>query len=211
MKVKELLLEVPLPPDWKKGIFTSKTSFDKKLEYALERTKELGSGTSRMVFEIEYQGRPTALKIARNNTGLAQNELEVNITQKVKDLRYLMVPLIDYDTKHNRPVWVHFEKAGRINYIQFKKLTGITIGIFGSMLLEQFRSKDEPRRYTVPSKQQTQIVAQLKFFKDVVMFIKQTDIVPHDLILIGNWGQYKGRPVIIDFGMNKDIHDKYYR
>ena len=58
--------EAPLPPDWDETQFTPKTSFKQRLAYALERAKKLGAGSSRVAMIIEYQGRPTALKVAKN-------------------------------------------------------------------------------------------------------------------------------------------------
>jgi len=36
--------------------------------------KRLGGGSSRVAFLIDYQGRKTILKVAKNNKGLAQSQ-----------------------------------------------------------------------------------------------------------------------------------------
>jgi hypothetical protein len=72
---KQFINEMVPPPDsWDTGIF--KKSYKKQIDYALERAAKIGTGSSRVVFEIEYEGRPTVLKIAKNAKGLAQNEKE---------------------------------------------------------------------------------------------------------------------------------------
>ena len=66
------------------------------LEYCKERAKRLGQGSSRVAFEIEYEGRPTILKIAKNSKGILQNEKEVNILED--NFFEHIIPMIDYDT-----------------------------------------------------------------------------------------------------------------
>ena len=72
MKLHEILSEAPLPDDWDKSAYKSDKSFASQLRYAQERAKKIGAGSSRVAFEIEHQGRPTVLKIAKNKKGLAQ-------------------------------------------------------------------------------------------------------------------------------------------
>jgi hypothetical protein len=74
---KQFITEmVPPPESWDRGVFHK--SFKKQLDYAIERAAKIGTGSSRVVFEIEYEGRPTVLKIAKNAKGLAQNEKEAD-------------------------------------------------------------------------------------------------------------------------------------
>lgn len=77
--LKSNLVESPLPDDWDKSTFKKGIPFKKQLDYAIERAEKIGSGSSRVAFEIEYKGRPTILKIAKNAKGLAQNEEEASL------------------------------------------------------------------------------------------------------------------------------------
>jgi len=63
MKIQELLQETPLPDDWDKSKYKSHNSFASRIRYATERAKKIGTGSSRIAFETEYEGRPTILKI----------------------------------------------------------------------------------------------------------------------------------------------------
>ena len=76
---EQTLDEMPLPADWDPAQYQQGTSFKQRLAYSLERAKKLGAGSSRVAMTIEYQGRPTVLKIAKNNKGLAQNNVEADI------------------------------------------------------------------------------------------------------------------------------------
>ena len=110
MKFLQTLLEAPLPDDWDKGVFKSRSPFSKQLKYALERANEVGRGSARVAFEIPYQGRKTVLKIALNRKGLAQNEEEVRIlSDKNIQKLGLTIPMIDFDEENTQPKWIHVE------------------------------------------------------------------------------------------------------
>ena len=71
--------EMAVPIDWDPKHFQHGKSFKARLQYALERAKKIGAGSSRIATVIEDGGRPTVLKIAKNRRGLLQNNAEVSI------------------------------------------------------------------------------------------------------------------------------------
>ena len=71
--------EMALPADWDPAALGHDKTFKSRLEYALQRARRLGGGSSRVAFVIPDNGRDTVLKIAKNNKGTAQNEAEVDI------------------------------------------------------------------------------------------------------------------------------------
>ena len=104
---KQKLDEVPLPPDWDPAQMDMRQTFGNRLRYALDRARRIGGGSSRVVMTIEYQGRPTALKVAKNAKGLAQNEAEVEILADGYAGRLpIVIPLIDFDRENPRPTWI---------------------------------------------------------------------------------------------------------
>ena len=62
--IKKIIMEAPLPDDWDHSTYTHGKSFASKLKYATDRASKVGTGSSRVAFLIEYQGRQTVLKIA---------------------------------------------------------------------------------------------------------------------------------------------------
>jgi hypothetical protein len=123
MKIIELLNETPLPSDWDSSKFNTSNSFKSIVDYALERSKKIGTGSSRIAFEVEYEGRPTILKIAKNKKGLAQNEVESKmLSDGYIEKMELTIPLIDYDTTNIQPLWIHTEKANKVTEKKLCKL-----------------------------------------------------------------------------------------
>jgi hypothetical protein len=214
---KQFLKEAPpLPDDWDKEVYTPDTSFKKKVDYALERAKKLGAGSSRVVFDIEHEGRQTALKIAKNKKGLAQNskEADYGLYQMYPDIT---TPIIDYDEEHDYPIWIHTEKAEKMTKAKFKKLTGMNFDNFNKMLRASENDRIGHRgnfggldfTYGVPEEEK-EAIAESEFFYDVDSLLGNFDILSGDLSRIANWGIYNGRPVIIDLGFSSDVQKDYY-
>jgi len=217
-KFAKVLNEAPLPDDWDQEVYTPKVSFAKQVKYAVERAKKLGTGSSRVVFTIEYQGRPTALKIAKNKKGLAQNEREADygLYQMYPDIT---TPLIDYDEVNHPPLWIHVEKADKLTASKFKAITGYSFENFGNML-----HADESRRGVgrvgtafwsprIPDEIKEQIKEQIEnseLYYDVTSLMGNFDILAGDLTRLANWGIYKGKPVIIDLGFSSDVQKQHY-
>lgn len=203
-----LLKESPLPDDWDKDQFTDKTSFKKQLKYALERAQKMGAGSSRVAFKINYQGRPTILKIAKNRKGLAQNAQEVNILNDGYLSKLdIMIPMIDYDDRSNNSRWIHVEFANKAKESDFIKECGVSLndlvdyceykakGTTGSRFIDRIKSKIDEESDLV---------------QNLMTFIGSLDVPTGDYRRLSNWGVYNGKLVIIDVGLSQDILDNYY-
>ena len=123
MRAKQFINEVPLPPDWDPEKLNLRQTYKDRLKYALDRAKRLGGGSSRVAMTIEYEGRPTVLKVAKNAKGLAQNEAEIEILEDGYSGKLpIVIPLIDYDKANKRPVWLQTELAKKVRAPTLMKL-----------------------------------------------------------------------------------------
>jgi hypothetical protein len=207
---KQYITEAPIPPEWDQEVFTPKTSFAKQLKYAIERSKKIGTGSSRVAFEIEYQGRPTILKIAKNKKGLAQNskEADYGLYRMYPDIT---IPLIDYDEKNDEPLWIHFEKADKMNAPMFKKLTGHSFEDFSAAIRNDERRRNgQPEMYSISPEVKQQFDNEDGFFYNVVDLMGNFDLLAGDLTRLANWGVYKNKAVIIDLGFRSDVMKQHY-
>ena len=223
MKINEIfgllkINEAPLPDDWDKTAFSPKMSFKAKVDYAKQRATQLGVGSSRVAFEIEYQGRPTVLKIAKNKKGIAQNQVESELLDDyyVKQLD-IVIPMIDYDEDNNSPTWIHTEKADKVSekklcsllkcdelYKFIKTIKGMNTGKENS--LEKYA--EEMIFWKVISKDDAEI---MKNYADSLYELKHNyDVELSDFNRVANWGVYSGKPVIIDIGLNTQVFKLHY-
>jgi len=209
MKVKELLLEVPLPAEWDKSVYKPTVSFKQRVEYAKQRAAKMGAGSSRIAFEIPYEGRPTILKIAKNTKGMAQNEYEAQVLNDyyVTGLG-ITIPIIDYDEEHDQPTWIHTEKAEKMTPTIFKKLFN---GLTPKELIRLSNHMTGKRRYDEEDEKFQEAYETNETINSFVDLVGNYDIAAGDFGRVANWGVYNNKPVIIDIGGSTDIIKQYYR
>jgi hypothetical protein len=218
MKISDILNEAPLPPDWDKEVFTPQTSYAAKIKYAVERAQKAGKGSSRTVFEIVHEGRPTILKVAHNAKGMAQNEAEANILDDgyVQQIG-IAIPLIDYDTEHAQPVWIHMEKAQRatqrqlVNLMQCASLpllVSIASNSYsGNTKAAQWNIQQVMDDYGITDRNEMDTLFE---YVDKLQELMSMGVDLRDFTTARNWGIYNGKPVVIDLGFNDEVSKKYY-
>lgn len=211
MKINDILIEAPLPPDWDKDKFKSNTPFIHRVNYAKERAKRIGTGSSRIAFEIEYEGRPTILKVAKNKKGIAQNEYESQMFNDyyVEGLE-ITIPMIDHDEENDPPTWIHTEKAEKMKPTDFKKFfngmgTDETMQVVNYLVgkTQSYASDEDIERYN-------QLYEDNEYIMSLVDLVGNYDVHPGDFRYLPNWGIYKGQPVIIDIGASTEVISSYY-
>lgn len=218
-----VIKEAPLPPDWDPQEFQhGKSSFKSRLAYALERAKRLGGGSSRVAMTIEYEGRQTVLKIAKNGKGLAQNEAEASILDDGYASQLgIMIPIIDYDKESPQPLWIQTELAQKANENQLCSLMGCTSLEFLINYAESIGGLSRP--YKNPQVYKDELAEQ-GFTEDQIETCSEYASTLADLGSsfdvrlqdfgrgrATNWGIYQGKPVVIDVGFTKDVWQGHYR
>lgn len=218
---EEVLDEMPLPADWDPAQYRQQgTTFKSRLAYALERARKLGTGSSRVATIIEYQGRPTVLKIAKNQKGLAQNSVEASILEDGYASQLgILIPLIDYDEQNREPTWIHTELAQKASEKQLCNLMkcdslnvlvnmawAITgkkrylgdIGLYQKMLRDRGHSEQDVETAT-------------EYANTLADLAVSFDVELGDFSRAANWGLYQGKPVIVDVGFNSNVLNQYYK
>jgi GNAT superfamily N-acetyltransferase len=218
---EEIIDEMPLPADWDPAQMKQQgTSFKSRLAYALERARKLGTGSSRVATVIDYQGRPTVLKIAKNQKGLTQNSVEADIlSDGYASQMGILIPIIDYDMQNREPTWVHTEQATKVTEKQLCKIIHCDDLRELTLVAEALLGKNKAPRYQVAD-----VAEKKRFFgmseEDIETFFEYVnklaelnnsfDVELGDFSRAANWGLYQGHPVIIDVGFNSNIMNQYY-
>ena len=221
MRAREIIQEVPLPQDWDPEQMSLRQTFKDRLKYALDRAKRLGGGSSRVAMTIEYQGRPTALKVAKNRKGLAQNQAEIEILSDGYAGRLpIVIPLIDFDRANAEPVWLQTELARRVQAPTLMKmlhtptlwlLTNQVRNLVGKRMPHEM--DDDKIKETYFGYDTGATEADYEKFRDyadqIAELIMSSTLEIGDLQNPANWGVYNGRPVIIDLGFTEDTMELY--
>lgn len=213
--------EAPLPPDWDKSVYTPQTSYKKRIEYAVARAQKLGKGSSRTAFEIEYEGRPTILKVAHNVKGMAQNAAEADILDDgyVQQLG-ITIPIIDYDEEHNEPVWIHMEKAQKATQKQLCNLMKCgTLSLLVQMAIASTNERhprmsheDVIRELQLKYKYSAEDIETCEEYAQALTELAVSyDIKLWDFTRAVNWGIFNGNPVVLDVGFTEEVNTAHYR
>jgi len=217
---EEIIDEMPLPTDWDPNEFRhGNSTFRSRLAYAIERAKKLGTGSSRVATIIEYQGRPTVLKIAKNQKGLAQNEVEASVlSDGYASQLGILIPIIDYDNQGLKPTWIHTEMAQKATEKQLCaimkckdlwQLVDLANGIIGKNRWMTYQEVVNTMRQQGRSDQDIETATE---YANILVDLNNSfDIQLGDFTRKANWGLFQGKPVIIDVGFNSDVRNQYYR
>jgi len=217
--------EMALPANWDPTALGHDKTFKSRLEYAKDRAQRLGGGSSRVAFVIPDQGRETVLKIAKNKKGMAQNEAEVDILEDgYLGKMDIVIPLIDYDRTNPTPVWIQTEKANKVNRKRLEQLLycdeldyGIqdfmstVYNVMGKRQSWMPTMKQIKQDLEDTTMSQEEIDTFFEYVNEVAMLVSSSSLLPDDLYNIGNWGEYNGRPVIIDLGFTESVKPLYQR
>ena len=217
--------EMALPADWDPAALGHDKTFKSRLEYALQRAPRLGGGSSRVAFVIPDNGRETVLKIAKNNKGLAQNEAEL----EVLDDGYLgkmdiVIPLIDYDKQNPTPTWLQTEKANKVSESKLAKMLHakgpwpMTNFLYAIENVLGNRKKNSyipdlatiKKEMTAAGSTEQDMYIFFDYVNQVADLVNSSNLLPGDFGNAANWGEYQGRPVIIDLGYSKSVHELYW-
>lgn len=224
MRAKQFINEVPLPPDWDPEKLNLRQTYKDRLKYALDRAKRLGGGSSRVAMTIEYEGRPTALKVAKNAKGLAQNEAEIEILEDYYVGKLpIVIPLIDYDKANNRPVWLQTEIAKKVQGHTLMKMLHTPSMWLLTNQVRNISGKRSPhdmddekiKKYFFethnnlwkPTEEGWNIFRQ--YSEELAELVMSSTLDSGDLQNPANWGVYKGRPVVIDLGFTDEVAPLY--
>lgn len=226
MPLKELLAkvspeqdldEMALPADWDPTALGHDKTFKSRLEYALQRVRRLGGGSSRVAFVIPDQGRSTVLKIAKNRKGLAQNQAEADIL----DDGYIgkldiVIPLVDYDKTNREPVWVQTELAQKVRepalckLLKCKNLTqfvGYANYLIGGRNGHMWKTAPTVLANSGFSEQDIETFKE--YASELGDLVSSSGALIVDFQHASNWGIYNGRPVIIDVGFTENVASMY--
>ena len=165
---------------------------------------ELGQGSSRRAYDVVWDGRRVALKIALNDAGVAQNRAEVESSAHRKEFSDILALVRDVDPRYSWIVSDLVEPLGEDNVEGFEDLSGVEWGTFERDLIDYLNEgskhyRDQPGREVHP------------FMRKVIAFARRTNTKWGDLINLGHWGKTSdGRIVVLDYGFTEEVSEKHY-
>lgn len=207
------LNEMAYPSTFNMEEFETIRSHSGKIKYATERLKRLGSGSSRVVFQIDDE---KVLKIAKNEKGIAQNEVETDWSMQKNGI---VAKVFEHSRNPKGVMWLEMELAKKVNSSRFKQLCGYDIKVLNDFLLHEAKRMQPSKTYYFQSTLSDEQAAEMwesEFISDLMNFITNYDMmIPGDFVKLSSWGEVisEGTPslVMIDFGFSSNVQYQYYK
>ena len=174
------------------GHFKTLNSIEMMYKYASTYLEQLGEGSSRAAFLLSSR---YVLKIAINEYGLSQNEVEYTTSTSLSNS-----PLITkVYSADNQSRWIVTDLVKELtSEKEFENLTGTNWNEFVESL---YRHLDDRGYYP-----KTDLIQPDKFTQEVISFCRQNNLVHDDICAIVHWGKTPdGRAVLLDFGLTYNI------
>lgn len=207
--LSENIVSEDYPQSFSLEEFKSINSFAGKIKYCEERLQRISSGSSRIAYKIDEE---KVLKIAKNKKGIAQNEHEASQSEDYL-LDNIVANIFDYDEDY---FWIEMELAKKVALSDFNRITGFSFQDYSIVMNNHHVSMDN-RNKGYKRDISPEIVEQMwesEFTYSMLDYLGSYMAPIGDLLKLNSYGivNRNGHEtiVLIDFGVNEEIMNKYY-
>lgn len=203
-KIRKIIREMAYPTSFNMEEFKQIRSFSERVRYCENRLRRISSGSGRIVYQVDDQ---KVLKLAKNQKGIAQNEVESdNFLQS-----YSIVARV-FETDDN-DTFVEMELAKKCSKSDFERITGFKIELIYPYLYNRFKLRyNETKRPISPEDEE--ILDENEWMYDLGELVGDYDIHIDDLTRLSSYGivkrEYGDEVVLIDFGLTQGVYNDYY-
>jgi len=205
--LENMMVDEDYPTTFDMDHFKTLTKFAERVRYCEEHLKRISSGSARIVYMVDDT---KVLKLAKNQKGLAQNEVEIQWGQD----SYFGSILAHTFMYHPDDLWVEMELARKVSKKDFQRLADCTIEELNMYL----RNFNEVNRGKKPMfSMDPEVKARLdenEFVGSIAEFMQNIDAPAGDFGRLNSYGivQRGGQDdiVLIDFGLTNDVYQTYY-
>lgn len=188
--------------------FLNIKSFAAKIRYAKEHLPRIGSGTGRIVYDIDGE---KVLKLAKNAKGVAQNGAEAGAGY-YRDTQHIVTEVFD---SADDDTWLISEKAKKVNEKRIKEVTGIPSLNDLFYFLRNYEEQSKGKREIFSQdKEISEFFWENEFAQDLGNFIANYGQNAGDMGRPSTYGEVlrDGQPTIVltDYGLNDEVYDTHY-
>jgi tRNA nucleotidyltransferase/poly(A) polymerase len=183
-------------------------SFTKKIEFANRYFQRIGSGSGRIVYDIDGT---KVFKLAKNAKGVAQNEAEINIGS-YHDTHNIVTKVLE---SNNNGSWIISEKAKKVNESRIRQLTGIpSLNELYYFLRNHENNIKGGRNIFSLDADTEKLLNDNEFVTELQDIMSNYSISSGDLGRPSTYGEVlrDGQPTIVltDYGLTGEVYDTHY-
>lgn len=189
--------------------FKNLTSFNKRIKYCEEHLQRIASGSARIVYKIDDE---KVLKLAKNQKGKAQNEVEINLSGD-----YLIDNILAevFDADEDDYLWLEMEYCKKISKGRFQQITGVDFKIYQQILDYIFYFEVNPQLgnifYNIEDPGIEEYEENNEFVANMIDYLRNFNPPHGDLKRISSYGENKdGDVVLVDYGLDDNVSAAHY-
>jgi len=188
--------------------FEKLPSFAQKIEYTNNNLSRIGSGSGRIVYDIDGT---KVFKIAKNSKGVAQNEEEINVASYY-DTKDIVTEIFE---SANNGTWIVAEMGKKVNEKRIIQLTGIPnlqyLHLYLLNAKERYSGRREMYHLNDEVKEQLQENEWVMSLSDFLLGYNQS---VGDTNRASTYGEVMrdGEPTIVlnDYGLSDEVYTTHY-
>ena len=188
--------------------FNQIRSFKRKIDFTNEHLQRIGSGSGRIVYDIDDE---KVFKLAKNTKGIAQNEAEAGAGY-YRDTLHIVTEVYDSADDYS---WIVSEKAKKVTEKRIKELTGIPTlqDLFYFLRNNESQNKGRGKIFS-QDKEVEESFWENEFASDLMNFVVNYGQTTGDMGRPSSYGEVlrDGQPAIVltDYGLNDEVYDTHY-
>lgn len=212
----KILKEMAYPVSFNMDEMLSLRSYAARLKYCEQRLKKLGSGSSRTVYAVDDE---KVLKMAKNPKGIAQNEAE---SEYYLQTYGCFAKVYDYSDDY---IYLEMQAARRAKKSDFKRITGYDFETLCAWIDYVHSWYARPSRFSYRNTDYDELFKSEQFEEELKNYSLFNNVKSYlcdyqlesvgDLKRLSSWGVVSENGeeslVIIDFGLNDEIANRYYK
>jgi len=195
---------IQYPPNFDVQELKKINNFAARIRYVQIHLKKIGSGSARIVYEIDDKH---VLKLAKNKKGIAQNSVEGDWGMH----RMYDGILPDLIEKDDDDLWLIVEKANKISKKEFERLTGVKFENFARTLGYELSLRSSRNRWFFSKPEDYDDIIDNEFLSEIVDMSINYDMPAGDLERISTYGKVDDDPVVVDTGLTQSVYDEHYK
>ena len=183
-------------------------SFAGRIKYANENLTRIGSGSGRIVYDIDGQ---RVLKLAKNAKGVAQNEAEAGAGY-YRDTQHIVTEIFDSAEDDS---WLLSEKGKKVTENRIKQLTGIpSLNDLYYFLKNEINQNKGRGTVFSQTPEMKEFFWENEFSSDLINFAVNYSQSVGDMGRPSSYGEVlrDGQPSIVltDYGLNDEVYNTHY-
>lgn len=211
---KKLVKEMAYPSSFNFEEFGQCRSFAERVKYCESHLQRIASGSSRIVYKVDDE---KVLKLAKNQKGIAQNEVEYRLG--TEPYYQCFADIYEYD---KNGLWIEMALCQKAKKSDFKAIYGVPFEVLCCMIYDQSNNFKNSRygRFN-PYEKYRETVQQIWDGEETdlqILFINVQEYIGSemlesvgDLCRISSWGiNPEGYFTLIDYGVDDDVAEQYY-